>query len=274
MYKHFIIAVLLSNLTMVDASEQLVRGVDFQQNAAELRLRVNQALLPVVLQTISDKTSVAIHYSVLPEAPVSATCIGESVKAVLKCLLGDSVDMAFRYPEGGEDKQARQPLEVWLLGSSLTLTETAGCGGNESRPGLVPERSRRVENPPSEPDPEQKLAFRKQMAVSGNPLDRAQALSYLTVHAPDDDEDFQAILDNALTDANGEVRGQAIAALVRRQGEQAAFTQLQQALLDDDVSVRLMALQQVNETAALIQQALSDQDESVRNFAAMKLQSE
>lgn len=272
MYKFIFVAVLLSRLTMVDASERLVSGIDFQQTSVELRLQVNQALLPDVLQTISDKTGVAIHYSVLPEAPVSATCIAESVKKVLKCLLGDTVDMAFRYPEGRKDAQSRQPLEVWLLGSSLAHTETAGCGGNVTGPDPAPDRAKRVANQLSEPDPEQKLAFRKQMAVSGNPLDRAQALSYLAVHAPDGDEDFQAILDNALTDASGEVRGQAIAALVRRQGEQASLPLLQQALLDEEVSVRLMALQQVKASATLIQQALSDQDESVRQFAAMKLQ--
>jgi HEAT repeat protein len=52
-----------------------------------------------------------------------------------------------------------------------------------------------------------------------------------------------------------------------------AIAELQEALHDNDASVRLMAVNSIGNNADLLQQALTDSDDKVRKLAAMKLES-
>jgi len=121
---------------------------------------------------------------------------------------------------------------------------------------------------------QEKLDFRLQMAASNNPSQRAQAISYLAVNTSLENKEVNRFLEEALTDESADVRAQAISAWVRRQGEQASIAELQQAMQDAEVVVRISALQQLKEVNGLIEQALNDENQSVRQLAEMKLQAE
>lgn len=251
---------------MAHAGES-VAEFQFRQENKQWFLSSRQANLLDILADISAKTGVSFHFSVLPFESVTATCVGESVKSIMDCLLDGKVDMAFRY---AAKEAGQQTEEVWLLGSSLRQSGTDVCEVGQS--GIVaPEKLSPNKFFSAEPSAEEKLMFHKHTALSGNSQARVQSIAYLTVHANHDDEELQQILSDALRDKNSEVRGQALASLVARDGEQAALPELQSALQDTDSAMRLMALQHINESKVLIEQALQDDDVLVRQFAQQKL---
>jgi len=260
--------VVLSLLSMAVGAADLSSGsAEFRQQAGQYFFRANNADLKAALHGIESQTDLRIHYSVLPVATISATCVADSIQQLLHCLLDGKVDMAVRETQGRNTTSA---LEVWLLGSSITGVDTR-CTSGEGHTVSEPSASA-FSKEGDEPSAEQKLEFRKQMAVSGTPDQRTQAFSYLASNADSDDRDVRHIFEAAIAEDNVEVKSQALAALIRWEGEQQASAQLQQALHDPEVSVRLMALQHIDESTALIQQMLQDEDETVRQFAAMKLQ--
>jgi len=273
MFKLFFVLFISSFVpfSVVDAAES--GSVNFQQNQTEVRLQVNKVSLSEVLKQISASSGLLIHYSVLPDRIVSATFIGESIKAVLDCLLGGAMDMVFRYHEITTDFPNKYASEVWLLGSSLGQDNYSGqCSEFDEKLNQPLQKGRPAQVGLTETSRVKKRAFRMQMAVSDNALHRAQAISYLAVNTAVDDKGFNLLVDDALTDTAPEVRVQAISALVRRQGEQNSITELQQALQDVDASVRISALQQLKEATDLIELALNDENKAVRQLARMKLQ--
>jgi hypothetical protein len=270
MHLLLVIAALLASAT-VDAANLLDGGIEFQQRGTELYLHSQQANLAKILTEITAKTGVRIHYSVLPETPVSSTCIGTSVKVVLQCLLGDKVDMAFRHPGGIKDSHT-QSQEVWLLGSSLADADAGVCQKLAARKNVQPESLTQMPQEAGEPSAEEKLVFRKQMAISNDPQARAQAIAYLASHTSPEDKEFRQILDAALKDDNAEIKAQALTSLVAWEGEEAAMSEIQQLLSDSDENMRLMALQLVTDNS-LIQRAMQDESSKVRHYAAVKLQS-
>lgn len=265
----WVIAVLLS--AAVDAATLPDGGIDFQQRGGEWYLHSQQANLANILKEITAKTGVPIHYSVLPDAPVSSTCVGTSVKGVLQCLLGDKVDMAFRHAGAINDSHT-QSHEVWLLGSSLSGADTDTCQKSVAQTNMQPESLTHTHQEVVEPSAEEKLVFRRQMAVSNDPQARAQAIAYLAAHTSPEDKEFRQILDAALKDDNAEIKAQAVSSLVAWQGEQAAIPELQQLLNDGDENIRLMALQVVTDNS-LLERALQDESAKVRQYSAVKLQS-
>ncbi|MDP3933041.1 MAG: hypothetical protein Q8Q45_11915, partial [Methylococcaceae bacterium] len=84
-----------------------------QQAPDAIRLEARHAPLGKILKAIADKTGVSIHYSVLPDAPVTATCIGENVSQIMDCLLAKQVGLV------AHKAQKDKPAEFWLLGSSV-----------------------------------------------------------------------------------------------------------------------------------------------------------
>ncbi len=257
---------------MVEAMEP--GTVDFHQNKTEVSLLVNKAALSDVLNLISLKSDILIHDAGLSDRIVSASCIGPSIKVVLDCLLGGSIDMVFRYRKNADDFPYRQASELWLLGSTLGQSAySEQCAESEvisNKPDQDVKTTVQVGQVTSSQD--EHRAFRMQMAASDNALQRSQAISHLAVHAAIEDVAVNRLIEAALMDSEPEVRAQAISALVRRQGEQNSITELEQAMQDVDVSVRISALQQLNDTTDLIDQALTDENEAVRQLAMMKLQ--
>ena len=109
------------------------------------------------------------------------------------------------------------------------------------------------------------------MTASNDPAERADALALLVIKGRAGDADIRKALETALTDKDANVRAQALSSLARREGDGAA-AQLQAALQDSDVSVRLMAVDSAGNNPALLQQAVTDRDETVRTLATMKLE--
>jgi hypothetical protein len=235
-----------------------------------IELEARQVQLSQVLDVIAHRLDISIHYSVLPTEPVSVTCLGETVKEVMDCLLGPKANLVFRYPDGfSQGKETGQPVELWVLGSSLEerplFPLQAECGTvsgkNESTANAVVVDSGLTE----------KLLH---MAGSEDLMERIGALSQLAGARSVDPGVAEKILRAALDDPNPDVRGQAIYALAQRGGEGAAAF-LHEALKDSAPAVRLLAVDGLGsdaESIGWLRQALRDDDESVRELAAMKLE--
>ena len=207
---------------------------------------------PNLAQTLADfarRTGVVVHYSVLPEVPAQISCVFSTIPAWLSCLLGKNTNLVFRYDQPTGQKSA-QVVEVWVVPDLL----------DESKP-------LRVDAEQAESD--STATWFERIRVK-NPQQRVDAVADLASRAANDRPELQEALELALTDANAEVRVQAINGLAKFNNER-ALNVLHSALLDNDVSVRLMVVDNAGSNAALLEQALNDNDESVRSFAALKL---
>ncbi|MGY6215813.1 HEAT repeat domain-containing protein [Methylolobus aquaticus] len=234
-------------------------------------LEAERAPLTQVLNEIGTKSGMQIHFSVLPQETVTATCAGETVEQIARCLLGADVDLVMRVAEpqsvaGGTKAEGAQ--ELWILGSSYAQDRTARRATAEC--GVADETA--------DPKSMAKAAHRSKLletaASSRDEKARASALSRLIAEAPRGDPEVRAGLERALTDQSGDVRAQAVYGLALRIGPEAAPL-LQDALRDQDPSVRLMAVSSAwndDTGAALLRAAAADPDETVRTLAAMKLE--
>jgi hypothetical protein len=263
--------------------QNVVVGMMEERDGA-LRLEARQASWRQVFDRIASETGVQVHYSALPPVLITATCAGATVKQVLECLLGPNTNLISRYSRGpsGGDLQG-QPVEAWVVGISHGAGQrlegvgdtgpcpTAGAQGDGGRPRPL-DASTKTE--PVAPDPELAETLVR-MSGSEDPAERVSALSQLAVERPVEPGIVQGILQTALSDEDPNVRGQAVYAVVRRGGVEAAAV-LQDALQDGALPVRLMAVDGLGtdeESIALLKQALTDSEEAVRELAAMKLKS-
>lgn len=236
------------------------------------RIEIEARSVPIgrVLDEIARRLDISIHYSVLPTEPVSATCLGETVKEVLDCLLGPRADLVFRYLNGfSQGEGTGVPVELWVLGSSFAErfppSAQAECG-TVSGKNELPANAVVVDSELTE-----KLLH---MVGSEDPMERIGALSQLAGARSVDPGVAEKILQAAMRDPNPDVRGQAIYALAQRSGEGAAAL-LHEALRDSAPAVRLLAVDGLGsdaESIARLRQALRDEDEAVRELAAMKLE--
>lgn len=233
---------------------------------AELKLETRHKLLSVVLDEIAFKSHVPIHYSALPEGLVTATCVGSTLKQILGCLLNKKTDFIMSYSDSkNSSDQKDQAAEVWILGSkyesSRTIIDCTLINTSES----TLQTNESTDN--SEINETESLLMK---AESKNATERASAMGELLAEGRIGDPEVRAILERGLTDENANVRAQAISSLAHREGN-AANTAIQQALNDDSVEVRLMAVDAITDNSELLQQAINDNDEVVRNVAKTKL---
>jgi len=231
-------------------------------NNNEWRLEVKQAQLPGLLDEISAETGTKVHYSALPEAAVDAICVGATAAHLLQCLLGNSVNMAFRHAEvdNVNGVKVNQPEEIWILGSSLARPSQTQCAP-------VSQLLDSVDNG--------KADLTEQWLMQAKAKDakqRAQAIAELVNADPAFDVKVRATLQKALSDSQPQVRVQAISTWASREGEVAASEQLRQALSDSNNEVRLMAIDYIEQDAVLLQQASQDMDPTVRVLAEKKLE--
>ncbi|NOS75948.1 MAG: HEAT repeat domain-containing protein, partial [Methyloglobulus sp.] len=206
---------------------------------------------------------VLIHYSALPEAPVTATCVGENVGQIMDCLVAKQVGLVAHKPQ--KDK----PPEFWLLGSSVGSCQAVTVAASP------------IQKIAAEPTPEAlaaaELALQEQtdhllkQTQSKDPNQRAEGIGNLGAVGPKDDPAVDEALRTAMNDKNADVRAQAIRSIVLRGGEEVAGQQ-GLALKDNDVNVRLTAVSDIQDDEILLQQALNDSDQSVRDLAKDKLQ--
>ena len=226
--------------------------------------------LSQVLDTIAVKSHIPIHYSVLPEGLVTATCAGSTLKQVLECLLDKKTNFIMNYAHRNNPiNQKEQASEVWILGSNFEPTRNnEECAVKQSvvnNDHLTFQENASTEN--SEANQTESLLI---MAQSKNASERASAMGALLAEGRVGDPHVKAVLEQGLTDTDANVRAQAISSLAHREGN-AVLPAIQEALRDPSAEVRLMAVDGITDDAALLQQAINDNDETVRNLAKLKL---
>lgn len=239
---------------------------------SELQLEVRQMPLAQVLDSIAHRTQVPIHYSVLPEGLVTATCVGATLKKVLECLLDRKADLIVRYPRAlakGDSKW--QVAEAWILGSRLDGTVAKDCPTTGSMADKGSLTLSQVEQETGAV-PNNISAFLK-IAQSKNATERADAIGALIAAGHEGDPAIKAALEEALHDKDANVRAQAVSAMTHRDDFRDNATEvIQEAMQDSSVDVRLMAVDGITDDVGLLQQAVNDSDEVVRGLAAMKLE--
>jgi len=230
-----------------------------------LNLQVVRAPLRKVLAELSSVTKIDIHYSVLANELVTATCAGDSLKNVLKCLLGDSQNMVFQYSQDTEKTVGvRKPVDIWILGSSLAKQRT--IDGGRSCKGRQSSFETTVKNQQTD---KKVLAQLMPRLDSEDSKQRAEAIADLATKTAVDNADVDNILLNAMDDKAVAVREQALFGWVYRKGNDASF-ELQQALQDSEVSVRIKVID-LTKNRDILTLALVDSSELVRKIATMKL---
>ncbi len=125
----------------------------------------------------------------------------------------------------------------------------------------------------AERDQQRAVDFLISSAKSDQPDTRLQALSLLHRTRYADERTILAALSEALVDKDTSVKGYAIQALGERGGV-AALGSLRRAFSDPDPSIRMMVVAGIvpeDQGLALLQEALIDDDETVRLAAAAKL---
>jgi HEAT repeat protein len=236
---------------------------------SEFQLEVRQAPLEQVLGSITAKTHVPIHYSVLPDGLVTATCVGSTLKFILECLLDRKADLIVRY-SADKIPSTGNVIETWVLGSRLDGTTAKNCPVpveiNDTDFSALTETPEQAEI--------QQLRSQEllKMTHSKSPEERADAIGAFLSEGGEGDPEVTAALERALTDTDDNVRAQAVAILAQREDSASAGGILQEALQDSSPQVRMMAVDSITNDVALLQQAVNDGDETVRNLAVLKLE--
>lgn len=259
-----------------------------KQAQTAVRLEARAAPLGQILKAIADKTGAVFHYSVLPQEPVTATCVGANVRHVMECLLGSRVDRVYRNPQSGlvnlntakssnrhAHHKGNQAEEIWILGSRFGQESKAiaDCTLDGSKPDVDSRDSASTQNPQSV------LLQMAQLSQDGQYAElRKQALSLLAAQGktgdPETDAETTAALQAALTDKDADIRAQAVFGL-SQQDSPDTNQALQDAIRDKSSDVRLMAVDSAKaenpDGHVLLQQALNDSDETVKAAASFKL---
>lgn len=249
-----------------------------------IHLEARQTPLGKILEQIAKKTGAIIHYSVLPQEPVTATCAGGTLKTVMECLLSSKVDRIYRKLafKSNHKRHAQNvttvinPEEIWILGSRY--------GNQANNPQcLIDEGSNTTNNHNNnnsqENNPNAALLLMAQLGNDPRWAElRKQALSLLAAQGktddPQTDDEITELLQQALTDEDADVRAQAVFGL-SQQDSPGAGQALHDAMLDKSADVRLMAVDNAKADSpdgrAILQQALNDSDVTVKAAASYKL---
>jgi hypothetical protein len=234
---------------------------------ADLQLEIRQMPLDKVLENISQKTGIPIHFAVLPEGLVTARCVANTLKPVLECLLNKKADLIVRYAASDDKLKARgQIAEAWVLGSRLerpttNLKEYISSAGQAET--FLAERKK------NEEIEQLKEKFIKNSQSSDAGL-RAEAVGALLGFQKKGDPEIIAVLEQALTDQNAQVRAQAISTYAHLEGNRASGA-IRHAMLDSSVDVRMMAVDGIQDDIELLKHAINDPDQTIRTLASIKL---
>jgi HEAT repeats len=272
MFRHLLVLIfvgLASGALAAPAEKPLADLVISTNKGSELQLEVRQVPMVEVLKVITAKTQVPIHYSVLPEGLVTATCVGSTLKQVLECLLERRADLIVRYPRNADKSEGNGQLaEAWVLGSRQDGTACSLTGKTGSTLPLG--QSQQLADTTAKPNPSDTLL---NMAQSTNVAGRAEAIGALLMAGTKDDPKIQDMLENAIHDEDANVRAQAVSTLTHwSNNTESISAALSEAIHDDSADVRLMAVDSITDDVNLLQQAVNDSDEVVRTMAATKLE--
>ncbi len=262
-----------SSLLAVSAEQPLFRLVKGKGKDSELQLEVRQLPMASVLKAITKKTHVPIHYSVLPEGLVTATCVGPALKQVLECLLDSKADLIVRYPHNVESRQSKGQLaEAWVLGSRLGGTVAkADCQVSEKAGASQPlEQNQQVADTRSKPNTSDTLL---KIASTKDGEGRAEAIGALLAAGTKGDPKIQEMLESAVHDEDPNVRSQALSTLTHwSDNSDSVHSAIQEGIQDESVDVRMMAVDGITDDVELLEQAINDSDEVVRTLASTKLE--
>lgn len=238
------------------------------QKDSAIRLEVRQAPLAKILNELAEKTGAIVHYSVLPEAPVTATCVGANVWQLMDCLVAKQVGKVANKPESG------QPAEFWLLGSSVGSCQAVTVAP-EATPTLV------IKDQQSQPTPEEQAQidqgnqnqsdlYLEQFKKSKDKGERTEALNNLASVGKIDDPNVRRTLEEAMTDKDASIRAQAIETLANIDKDNVT-DYLNRALQDKSPDVRIAALGKAGDQIEVLERALSDTDINVSQYAGAML---
>jgi hypothetical protein len=230
-----------------------------------LQLQVAQAPLRKVFDELSRVTEIGIHYSVLADELVTATCVGDSLKKVLECLLDDLQNIVFQYSQDTVDAgKVGKPVDIWILGSSLAGSGKSGACNGMQNGSVAISKKQHIKQVG------EKLIARLMHSLASNePRQRADAIADLAIKTAIDNADVDDALLHAMDDKASIVREQALFGWAYRKGKDAS-AELRQALQDTEMSVRMKVVD-LTQDRALLAQATADSNEIVRKIAQMKL---
>ncbi|TPQ27851.1 hypothetical protein C2U68_06235 [Methylomonas koyamae] len=238
-------------------------GVVVERIAGQWHLDARHADLPRLLDMVAERTGSKLHYSWLPAPEVTATCVAVDAAGLLKCLFGNSVNMAVRDLPLATGKTAAAS-EIWIMGSTLGAAKQAATSQCQSSVSAAAAEA---------PAKELAIATWLQQARSKNTGERLQAVSELArLNASSDDAAIRTALQNALADSDSRVKLQAIGGIASRDGEEAVMQPLAQILRNGNAELRLMALDYIETDQTLLQMAARDADQAVRDLASVKLE--
>jgi HEAT repeats len=263
---------LVGGAVAAPAEKPLADLVISDNKGSELQLEVRQMPMVEVLKMIAAKTQVPIHYSVLPEGLVTATCVGSTLKQVLECLLDRKADLIVRYPRNADKSETKGQLaEAWVLGSRLDGTVARlDCPLTDTSTTLPFEQSQQAPDTKAKPNPSDALL---KIAQSKDVAGRADAIGALLNAGNKDDPQIQEMLEDAVHDQDANVRAQAVSTLTHWSNDTESISAaLGEAIHDDSADVRLMAVDGITDDVGLLQQAVNDSDEVVSTMAATKLE--
>jgi hypothetical protein len=224
-----------------------------KQNEAWL-LTASQAKLTVILNKIENVTGVVIHSTELSSQLLDRHCVSAKVVELVNCVFAQQTNSVFRYSPDKQNKLA----ELWIL----PMEEPPVNFSQVIKPArpAQPVMAKQADNTVQLLD----------LMQSTNATKRAETAAQLANLDKRHDNDIHNALMAALSDKDGDVRAQAVAALAKREGEGASGI-LKSALLDGEVSVRLMAVDSAGNNIELLQQGSLDEDATVRMYALTKL---
>ena len=268
-----IMVVLAGGAIAAPAEKPLADLVISTNKGSEMQLEVRQMPMVEVLKMLAAKTQVPIHYSVLPEGLVTATCVGSTLKQVLECVLDRKADLIVRYPRNADKPKSKGQLaEAWVLGSRLVGTVAkADCSVTDTtNSSLSLNLSQQDAEAKAKQNPSDVLL---NVAQSKNGPGRAEAIGALLAAGTKDDPKIQEMLEEAVHDEDANIRAQAISTLTHwSNNTESISAALSEAIHDHSLDVRLMAVDGITDDVDLLQQAINDSDEVVRTLAATKLE--
>jgi hypothetical protein len=225
-----------------------------------IHLEARQAPLAQILKNIADKTGAQIHYSVLPDEPVTATCAGLNVEQIMDCLTAKQIGLVAHKAQNGK------PAEFWLLGSSVgscpAVTVTQPILPINTEQILTYEQQAAID----QGNQDQSDALLQKFKSSKDKAERAEALNNLVAVGKIDDPDVRNALDDALMDKDDSIRAQAVETLANLDKDNSTDF-LNKALQDKSAEVRMAALGKAINQPELLERALTDADNSVRQYA-------
>lgn len=237
-----------------------------------IRLIADRARVGEIVAVIEQHTGTRFHGSFLSDESVSVVCEESDISRLLSCLFGRDAGIVIRGAAVSRPGMPSWPEDVWVVAYTA---QPAGPASSHRLPTEAPRDIKSLQlaanaNPASGGETARWIA----LASSDDPEGRIQGLQHLAIQATGSDPAVRGILQEAFVNGDAEARAQAVFGLGRNGGGE-AIAVLERALLDQDASVRLMAVDTIDgagESSALLRAALNDADETVRQLAALKLE--